>query len=293
MNIDLTNHAIRQQIADTIGMDIDDWCEANYADDKRKHLGASQIGKPCSRALWYQFRWAGNPLEVSSANKTTGQVLRLFLRGHREEPAIIEYLEGIGCKFDATPETQIKISDVGGHFGGSCDNVGTLPTKFGYNEKVLFEFKTSNFSDFNKLKREGVKNLKPVHFSQMCVYGFKLGLQFALYICVDKNSDDLYVELIELDWEHAKTMLEKASHIIQSPTPTTKISSSITNWACKWCSFQKICHYGEPLDVNCRTCQNSIPVNEGKWACKLAPANQNIIPEEIIKIGCPSYKAIQ
>ena len=26
-------------------------------DGLRQHLGASLIGKPCERALWYTFRW--------------------------------------------------------------------------------------------------------------------------------------------------------------------------------------------------------------------------------------------
>lgn len=31
--------------------------EADREDGFRPHLGASQIGKSCERALWYDFRW--------------------------------------------------------------------------------------------------------------------------------------------------------------------------------------------------------------------------------------------
>ncbi len=31
--------------------------EARQGDGFREHLGASLIGKPCSRALWFDFRW--------------------------------------------------------------------------------------------------------------------------------------------------------------------------------------------------------------------------------------------
>ncbi len=55
----------------------------------RPHLGASQVGKPCLRALVYGFRHA--------VKKTTsGRMLRLFNRGHREEPSIIASLRRIG-----------------------------------------------------------------------------------------------------------------------------------------------------------------------------------------------------
>ena len=54
-----------------------------YYKDKRKndhrpHLGGSQIGNECSRALWYQFRHAWSP-------RFDGRMLRLFETGDREE----------------------------------------------------------------------------------------------------------------------------------------------------------------------------------------------------------------
>lgn len=57
----------------------------------RPHLGASQVGKPCERALVYSFRHA-------VAKRTQGRMLRLFNRGHREEPAIIGGLRKAGME---------------------------------------------------------------------------------------------------------------------------------------------------------------------------------------------------
>ncbi len=42
----------------------------------RKHLGASQIGHPCLRYLWYQFRWC-----AESKTSFDGRMLRLFETG--------------------------------------------------------------------------------------------------------------------------------------------------------------------------------------------------------------------
>ena len=55
----------------------------------RPHLGASQVGKPCERALVYGFRHA-------TPKKTAGRMLRLFSRGHKEEISICGYLRDIG-----------------------------------------------------------------------------------------------------------------------------------------------------------------------------------------------------
>jgi hypothetical protein len=51
--------------------------EARSGEWRREHLGGSQIGRECDRALWYGFRWATAP-------DFDGRLLRLFDTGHRE-----------------------------------------------------------------------------------------------------------------------------------------------------------------------------------------------------------------
>ena len=60
--------------------------------EMRPYLGMSKLGHPCSRYLWYSFRWCFT-VEIEARKK------RLFMRGHREEPAIIHELQQIGIKF--------------------------------------------------------------------------------------------------------------------------------------------------------------------------------------------------
>lgn len=58
-------------------------------DGPRPHLGASEVGKPCDRRLVYGFRHA-------VVKRHDGRLLRLFNRGHREEPSIVASLRRIG-----------------------------------------------------------------------------------------------------------------------------------------------------------------------------------------------------
>jgi hypothetical protein len=58
----------------------------------RPYLGMSQIGHACERYLWFSFHWA-------YVDTFPRRILRLFNRGHREEPVIVEDLERIGMKF--------------------------------------------------------------------------------------------------------------------------------------------------------------------------------------------------
>jgi hypothetical protein len=88
---DLEAPGVAKLLAKRILADIDAYCQEEYDDGPRTHLGASLIGRECKRYLWYVFRWCHHP-------KHDGRLLRLFNRGHREEDRFIEWLEGIGAK---------------------------------------------------------------------------------------------------------------------------------------------------------------------------------------------------
>jgi len=301
---DITSVIDQKRISESILIDIEEWCEKEYSDGHRKHLGGSAIGKSCSRELYYAFRWAKKP-DFSSETRHAGQTLRLFQRGHKEEISFTEYLIGIGCTLKATPETQIKISDVEGHFGGSCDNVGFLPARYNIPAELLFEMKTMNMAYFNRLKNKIKKNkaanivepifpkLFPVYWSQVCVYGYKLGLSYVFFMAVDKNTDELYIEIVTLDWELAKSMLDKAAMIITADQPPARKSMHRTNLACKWCNFTDICHGEEQVEKNCRSCKHSSAAANKQWVCGLAPPADNVIPEHVIPNGCNSHEGIK
>lgn len=85
---------------------------AAKADSRRsRRLGASILGKPCARAIWYDFRWCGT--EVFS-----GRMLRLFQTGHIEETRVVHDLRAIGC----------EVSDIDGDTGDQHTFAPTNPT---------------------------------------------------------------------------------------------------------------------------------------------------------------------
>jgi hypothetical protein len=271
----------RRKMSFKILEQIDEYCAETYNAGFRNHLGASQIGHNCSRYLWYQFRWIAH-------KKHSGRQQRLFQRGHLEEARFCEWLRGIGVDVSETAEDgkQHRVSACCGHAGGSLDGIGILPE---LDEKVLLEFKTSGTgSKFNKLLQNGVEMERQQHFSQMSFYGYKKQLQYALYLCINKNDDDLHVELIKLNWELGKELEEKAQGIIKAITPPEKLSQSSTFWQCKSCDFFEVCHGDEKPMKNCRSCVNSSPVDDGQWSC----STFGIIPKEFIKTGCDEWDSI-
>jgi len=252
----------------------------------REHLGASLIGDDCSRKLWYGFRWV-------KLTQFPGRMRRLFQRGHKEEPNIIELLHWLGFftrEIDPITDKQYKFSAVNGHFGGSCDGVLLLPwDRKNDGERILGEFKTHNDKLFKELKDKGLKLAHPKHYAQMCTYGKAFKIRHGLYVAVNKNDDDIWPHFYELDWNYAEQLEKKAADIIHAEFPPNRISDSISYYKCKFCDFQGICHKGEAVEKNCRSCKNAVPVENGKWYCKKFG---NEIPNDFIIEGCNEYVSI-
>lgn len=288
--VDLADPMQRKRLAQRIAKDIDEACVRLYSDGHRKHLGGSLIGDPCARKLWSVFRWL-------KQEQFSGRMYRLFNRGHREEERFVAWLREIGCEvqeFENVVDgegTQIRISGVNGHFGGSLDGRLKLPERYNVPEQVMLaEFKTSGTgSGFQKLRDNGVEMAKPLHFAQMSVYGNKYGYRYAIYLCINKNDDDLIVEVVKLNWELGKTLEDKAHDIINSEVPPPKISQTPTAFQCRYCHFSPICHEGEIPEKNCRSCVHAVPIENKQWGCRKF---NSIIPEDFIPKGCDDWTPI-
>lgn len=260
------------------------------ADDGfRSHMGGSLIGGECPRAIWYGWRWFQKP-------KFSGRILRLFNRGHLEEARFIALLLMIDVQVyqqDAQGK-QFRISDVFGHFGGAGDGVGVGIPDLEPGQPALLEFKTHGEKSFKELQAKGVRNAKFEHYVQMNVYMRKMGLAVALYGAVNKNTDELYLEIVVLDIAIADQFLNRGSKLIAMQEPPTRMNESPGFWKCRFCDHRAHCHNlpGAKVEVNCRTCRYSRPVLQGEggeWVCM---KYDNIIPKETQLVGCKSYERI-
>lgn len=228
----------------------------------RHHMGASLIGGECARAIWYGFNWATRP-------HFEGRLVRLFNRGHLEEARFIAMLLMIGCQVFQQDENgkQFRISHAGGHFGGSCDGVVIGLPDLPEGTAALTEFKTHNEKSFNGLKVQGVKEAKFEHYVQMNIYMRKMGLAVALYLAVNKNTDELYGELVPLDTETADQYLVRAERLVGMTTAPKRLSESPGFFKCRFCDHRPLCHLKHKPDFNCRTCAHSATGEAGEWVC--------------------------
>ena len=257
------------------------------AEKARTYLGASVIGRECERALWYSFRWASREI-------FDGRKLRLFQTGHLAEPRFVSDLRSIGATvYDVDPATgkQFGYQSLGGHMRGHMDGAASKIPGGGAKWHVL-EFKTHSAKSFADLKKKGVKAAKPEHYAQMCWYMGKTGMDRALYLAVDKDTDELYSERIEFDPTLFAKLEAKAERIIFSSTPPGRISEDPKFYLCNWCSHSHICHGMQVPPPSCRTCVHSTPEREGdgRWSCAIHPEGAaSSIPVEFQRTGCGAH----
>lgn len=264
----------------------------------RSHLGASVLGRECPREVWYTFRWV-------SKGAFEPRMVRLFNRGHIEEGRFIAMLLMIGCEvwqYDHNGK-QFRIAWAEGHAGGSGDGVGRgLPDLPG--TPAVLEFKTHGEKSFiklagpldawrehrkNKATRfpgEGVRSSKFEHFVQMQTYMRKMGLPAAVYMAVNKNTDDVYAEVIHLEPEFADQFLERGDKLVWMREPPKRISESPGFFKCRFCAKRPVCHLGAQPELNCRTCEHSAPGRAGTWHCT---KHRALLDKDRQANGCQDY----
>lgn len=304
---DLEDHVSRRQLVARIQEDIDSFCREEFSEPPRNHLGASIIGHDCLAYCFNVFRWL-------KQEQNTGQQLRLFNRGHEEERRFVRWLNGAGFEVreeDPVTKKQFRIGGCKGHFGGSLDSLMKPPERYGltYNLIWLGEFKTHNEKSFTKLAgpklhwkdlkagkmRTGGKGVilsKPQHYKQMCSYGRAYNLKFGIYCAVNKDTDELYFEIVPLDFRQADDLFRKADEVVNARSQPRKIAQTKAYDECSFCVFQDICHGDEIPEKNCRSCVHAIPVEGGEWYCELYSAERGNLPIEVIRTGCPSWRRI-
>lgn len=248
---------------------------------QRPHLGASQIGQRCERALYYSFHWV-TPASFEA------RMLRLFARGQREEDVMAGLLRDAGItvhQVDASTGQQYRFSAFGGHFGGSMDGacVGLPEAPKTWH---CLEFKTANAKSFKTLQTSGVAKAKPEHWAQMQCYMGWTGMTRALYMAVCKDDDQLHLERVDFDEVAFKALLDKASRIITAERPPERIGGPDW-WECKFCPHYHACHGTQAPAVNCRTCAHSTAELAGGWSCA---RHDKMLTETDQHAGCDAHR---
>ena len=232
-------------------------------------LSASSLGDECSRKLWYDFRW------VQAGEQFDGRKLSIFDTGNVWEDRLVAYLTGAGISVEANdPSTgeQWRVVFAAGHASGRTDGKVVGVPEAPVTVHVL-EIKSHNNKSFGEVKRKKVREGKPMHYAQMQTYMHHQGLSRALYLAVNKNDDDLYVERIEYDATFALNLVAKAERIVMAASPPAKLHEdpeAKMAFQCRFmCRHRGVCHDGASVRRTCRSCLHATAEmdGEGRWSC--------------------------
>ena len=247
----------------------------------RPHLGLSQIGHPCKRYLWLYHRWA-------FTQTISKRIQLLFERGEKEEKKVIRELKNISIKtYGEQKEIVTAWGHVKGHIDGICKGVLEAPKT-----SHLFECKTMADKYFNQIKKSrSVKVTKPIYYSQCQAYMHGLKLKRALFVAVNKNTDEWYIERIKYDKYHANALFMKADEIVTAETlPPIEKPFKRTWYECKFCDAYDFCYHEKPYEINCRTCRYVEKRVDGVWVCRDIGRKMNPCEQAV---PCQHYEPIE
>ena len=223
----------------------------NEQQPPRQYLGGSRLGVSCNRAL--QFEYTNTPKD--EGQNFTGKILRIFEAGHIFEELAIKWLRQSGIELlthKNNSNEQFGFSVSGGKIKGHIDGVIVgAPKELSFSFPMLWECKSMNNKSFKETVKKGLLTSKPIYAAQIAVYQAYMESSIsgissnpALFTAINKDSAEIYFELIHFDQSLAQNMSDKAVNIIkatQSHELLPGISTDISYFECKFCSWQKRC----------------------------------------------------
>jgi len=233
------NNSTCTKILDVINDSIQD---NNKKKEKRSYLGASSLGEPCSRKI--QYRYMGT--ETDFENQFTPKVLRIFEFGHVIEDMAHGWIYNAGFDLRSTDKNgkqygfSIADDQIKGHIDGViCDG----PVDMAY--PALWECKSANDKSFNEYVRKGVAEVNSVYAAQLALYQAYMNLNNpALFTVVNKNTCEIYFELVPFNKMLAQQISDKAVDILKAVKHNEilpRIAVNSDYFACKRCEFRKRC----------------------------------------------------
>lgn len=209
----------------------------------RDYIGASEIGNPCARAIWYN--WKKYPQETRPAH-----VLWAADDGHRTESVIADRLRavpGITLRTCLPNGDQygFKKGNFAGHVDGLILGLPQAPKTW-----HVWENKAKNqkgFDEFLKcISNVGEKRAlqewsKPYYVQAQC-YMHAFGLTRHYLTVALAGARDVASCRTEYDKETALAAFDRAEKIASAKSPPPKISDKPDYYICRMCQFRKVCH---------------------------------------------------
>ena len=223
------NHRERPlQFVDVVNARIDTALTLeNSTREPRAYLGGSRLGESCARKLQYEYLKVPRDPE----REFNGKTLRIFAVGHVYEDLAVDWLTKGGYDLRTRNSS-------GDQFGFAVADGRSVP--------ALWECKSANAKNWRDIVKRGVAVSKPVYAAQIALYQAYLGLTEhpAVFTAINKDTCELWHELVPFDGALAQACSDKAVRILQACDADEwlpRVASDPDHFECAWCPWKQRC----------------------------------------------------
>ena len=188
--------------------------ERHRAERPRSYVSTSGLGRGCLRQIQYDYLAAPKDEGRGFEPKT----LRIFEAGHRAEDVVAGWLRlaGFDVRTERADGRQFGFEALGGRFKGHIDGcIVSGPVPIGY--PALWETKALGAASWKDVVKRGVSLARPVYAAQIALYQSYLELPApALFTALNRDTMELYAELVPFDAALAQTMSDRAVEVVRA-----------------------------------------------------------------------------
>ena len=240
-------------VSDQITHHIDNALQSQHQQETpRTYLGGSRLGVACERALQYEY------LKTPADKPFSGRILRIFAAGHLFEELAIDWLRMAGFDLHTQTSTggQYGFGAADGRIKGHVDGIlASGPSDLNMTYPALWECKSAKNSVWNDLAKRGLTIANPIYAAQVALYQAYMEEHIpgisqnpALFMAINKDTAQLYCELIPFNGELAQRSSDKGVRILAACDANDwlpRIARDPSHFGCKFCSWRSRCWQGE------------------------------------------------
>lgn len=224
----------------------------------RDYLGASLIGHPCMRYLVYVYS------KTPPDEELTARTIRIFDIGHAAEDLVASQIgssdqermfkesaarwlrdggfELLTKRVDGKQFGWEALDDkLQGHIDGALVTGPALPDLI---YPALWESKALNRKSWNKVKKHGIKIASETYYGQCQVNMAYLEIGQTVFTVVNKDTEELHHEIVDLDLARAQILSDRALDVIRAKEGgylPSRIATNSDFFVCKMCSHRQRC----------------------------------------------------
>ena len=303
----LLEPGIAENVSANVKAEVEAYSKSTRDSRYQTRISPSSLGEECAAETFYKWRWATKPEEstglmarynqrgedeearIVKLLRATGWTIREYDRalvyhpesdsyftmgwGEKLSPDCVDVSDNlqhiVAAKARGVKVEQFAVKAFMGHLYGKLDGLASHPVHT-QGIEVLFENKFVNYKRFGVLtsREKPLPVADPKYYGQICVYMDLIPVPATMFVCGNRNDDDIEFRFFGANPTHAKELFTKANSVMFTKVRPARIAQSPAFYKCKFCDHKAVCHEGAPVEVSCRSCVNCIPIDDGKFHCE-------------------------